>query len=61
MGYTQNDPGLKTIGYVQLIDFLLGRVSKEQAIEEWTVREIQYAKRQLTFMKSNPQIVWQYV
>ncbi len=57
-GYMETDPGLKTIGYQQIIRYLKGKISKEQAIQEWINKEIQYAKRQLTFMKKDPHIVW---
>lgn len=60
-GFKNQDPGLKTIGYVQLIDYLEGRKSKEKAIQDWITAEIQYAKRQYTFMKKDRNIVWQEV
>lgn len=60
-GYTQNDPGLRTIGYSQIISYLQGKISKEQAIEQWVLAELQYTKRQLTFMKKDPHIRWHEV
>ncbi len=60
-GYTENDPGLKTIGYQQLIKHLKGDLSKEQAIKQWIFKELQYAKRQYTFMKKDPNLVWKTV
>lgn len=57
-GYTSKDPGLETIGYTQIIAFLNGEITREDAIKEWTRREIQYAKRQFTFMKKDSKIVW---
>ncbi len=60
-GYSEKDPGLKTIGYNQIIRFLKGEISWEKAIEEWITREVQYAKRQYTFMKKDPNIRWQEV
>jgi tRNA A37 N6-isopentenylltransferase MiaA len=30
-------------------------------IEEWNTKEIQYAKRQYTFMKKNPNIEWKEI
>jgi tRNA dimethylallyltransferase len=58
-GYFETDPGMQTIGYKQIIQFLKGTVSKEQAIQEWITKEIQYAKRQYTFMKKDKNIKWQ--
>jgi tRNA dimethylallyltransferase len=60
-GYTENDPGLKTIGYRQIIQYLKGRLTKEEAIGEWLKKELQYAKRQYTFMKKNPNISWRFI
>ena len=58
---TKHDPGMKTIGYQQIIRYLKGKMTKQQAIDEWTRKEFQYTKRQLTFMKKDPNIVWRYV
>jgi len=60
-GYTENDPGLKTIGYRQIIQYLKGRLTKEEAIGEWLKKELQYAKRQYTFMKKDPNISWRFI
>lgn len=60
-GYTETNPGLKTIGYKQLIDYLRGRLTKEDAIQQWITKELQYAKRQYTFMKKDPHIKWRIV
>lgn len=60
-GYSKNDPGMQTIGYKQIIEYLEGTISREEAVEKWTNKEIQYAKRQYTFMKKNPQILWKHV
>lgn len=61
MGYKKTDPGLQTIGYKQLIAHLEGDMTLEQAKQEWINKEVQYAKRQLTFMKLDTNIVWQVV
>lgn len=60
-GYSENDPGLKTIGYPQIIAYLKGQISKKETVEEWISKEIQYAKRQYTFMKKDPHISWKSV
>jgi len=59
--YQPSDPGMKTIGYQQIIAFLQGKTTREKAIEEWTTREVQYAKRQLTFMKKDKNIKWREI
>lgn len=57
-GYSENDPGLKTIGYQQIIAYLKGKLTEKELIQQWTTAEIQYAKRQYTFMKKDPNIKW---
>jgi tRNA dimethylallyltransferase len=57
-GYTENDPGLKTIGYQQIIQYLKGNISLKQAIDQWINKEVQYAKRQLTYLKKYFSIEW---
>lgn len=57
-GYTLDNPGMKTIGYPQLYSFLNGNITLEQAIDEWILKEMQYAKRQLTFMSRDPHVSW---
>ena len=61
MGYKASDPGLKTIGYQQIIKYLKGELTKEKAIEDWINKEVQYAKRQLTFMKTDKNIQWREI
>ncbi len=60
-GYGEHDPGMKTIGYQQIIQYLIGEMTKQQAIDEWTRKEFQYTKRQLTFMKKDPHISWRVI
>lgn len=57
-GFTQDDPGLQTIGYQQLIPYIKKEMALEKAKKEWELKEIQYAKRQLTFMKKDKNILW---
>lgn len=57
-GYKESDQGMKTIGYQQVIKYLKGSMTKEQAVNDWINKEIQYAKRQLTFMKKDKNIKW---
>ena len=61
MGYKKTDPGLKTIGYKQIIDYLEKNISKEEAIKQWVIAEIHYAKRQYTFMKKDKNIRWKEI
>ena len=60
-GYTKTDPGLKTIGYKQIRNYLEGKITKNQAIDRWIIAEVQYAKRQYTFMKKDKNINWKII
>ena len=57
-GYTGTEPGLQTIGYQQIIKYLHKELSLEDMKKEWLTREMQYAKRQYTFAKQDPNITW---
>ena len=57
-GYNEKNPGLKTIGYQQIFQYLNKSVAETAMIEDWITKEIQYAKRQYTFMKTDPNIHW---
>jgi len=46
------------LGLKQIQDFLNGKVQAENAIEEWTNKEFDYAKRQITWFKKQPEIRW---
>ncbi len=48
-GYTARDPGLNAIGYAQIIAYLENKITREQMIELWIIKEMQYSKRQKTF------------
>lgn len=61
MGYKPSDPGLKTIGYQQIIKLLNKEFTQEKAIEDWINKEVQYAKRQITFMKKDKNIKWREI
>lgn len=61
MGYKKSDPGMKTIGYQQIIKYLNKELTKEKAIEDWINKEVQYAKRQYTFMKKDKNIKWREI
>lgn len=50
-GYLFSDPGLNTIGYKQLREFYDGKKTKSEAIIDWEKQEIDYARRQLVFIK----------
>jgi tRNA dimethylallyltransferase len=56
--YTQSCPGLQALGYNQIIQYLKGELAYNELVALWTRRELQYAKRQETLMKKNPDLIW---
>ena len=58
-GYSADHPGLQTIGYKQIILHIHNIISYDEMLAFWISKEIQYAKRQLTFMKKDANIVWE--
>lgn len=60
-GYRADNPGLKTIGYMQIIEYINGQIDYETMKERWITKEVQYAKRQVTLMKKNQHIRWEIV
>jgi tRNA dimethylallyltransferase len=51
-------PVLKTVGYSEIFDYLDGRSSLEEAIQLVKTHTKQYAKRQMTWFRRDPQIKW---
>lgn len=48
----------KAIGYRQVADYFAEKVSFDQAVEEVQRQSRRYAKRQLTWFRADPEIVW---
>jgi len=48
-GYAEDCPGLKTLGYPQVMDYLAGRLTKQDAVRAITAASMAYAKRQNTW------------
>ena len=49
---------LKTVGYKELFDYLEHKYSLEEAIEKIKVNTRRYAKRQITWLKRDPDFQW---
>ncbi|MBE0647932.1 MAG: tRNA (adenosine(37)-N6)-dimethylallyltransferase MiaA [Bacteroidales bacterium] len=49
---------LNTVGYKELFSFLEGKCSLEEAVEKIKTNTRRYAKRQLTWLKKDPEIRW---
>ncbi len=45
-------------GYKQLFEYLLGKLSLEEAVERWKIAEYKHAKNQMTWFKKDSRILW---
>jgi len=48
----------QALGYKELIAHLEGRLSRDEAIELIKIRTRQFAKRQMTWFKADPRVIW---
>jgi tRNA dimethylallyltransferase len=59
VGKSENSiPALQTVGYSELFAFLNGQISYQAAIEQIKTHTRQYAKRQMTWFKKDPDFRW---
>jgi len=58
MGYSDDLKSMQSIGYRHLIDFIKGRCSWDETLRTLKRDTRRYAKRQLTWFKTEPEIVW---
>jgi tRNA dimethylallyltransferase len=49
---------LQTVGYKEIFDYLNKKITLERAIEDIKTNTRQYAKRQMTWFKKDPDILW---
>ena len=56
--YDQNSPAFKMIGYRQVIEFLEQKTDFDKMLDAGTVSTRQLAKRQLTWLRNQRNIVW---
>lgn len=54
----KHNNALQTVGYRELFDYLEGAVSREKAIVNIKTNTRRFAKRQLTWYRKDPDIVW---
>mgnify|MGYP001809679632 FL=1 len=54
----RNKPALQTVGYKEIFDYLDGTISKEDAVMKIKQHTRQYAKRQMTWFKKDPEFKW---
>ncbi len=58
MGYSKELNSLNTVGYKELIDFIENKITFEEAIHLIKRNTKRYAKRQMTWFKSDQRIKW---
>jgi tRNA dimethylallyltransferase len=51
-------PPLRTVGYTEIFEYLEQKLSLETAVEDIKIHTRQYAKRQMTWFKKDPEIRW---
>ena len=56
--YPASCPAFKAIGYRQAAEYLAGRVTLALAVENTQMESRRYAKRQLTWFRSDKEIIW---
>jgi tRNA dimethylallyltransferase len=56
-GFRQEDPGFRAIGYRTLWDHLERKISLEEATATTIVETRRYAKRQRTWLRTEPDLV----
>ncbi len=57
-GYGSNLKSMQAIGYREIIAYLQGRLSSEEAVGLIQRESRRYAKRQLTWFRRDPAIIW---
>lgn len=57
-GISPDAKALQSLGYKQALAVLEGRLTRDQAVSECQIRTRQYAKRQFTWFRADPEIQW---
>jgi len=57
-GYPETLKSMQAIGYRHMVDFIRERLSWEEAVRTMKRDTRRYAKRQLTWFRADPEIVW---
>jgi len=57
-GYSENLKSMQSIGYRHIVDFIKGRLSWDEVLRTLKRDTRRYAKRQMTWFKADPEIVW---
>jgi tRNA dimethylallyltransferase len=57
-GFDTDCPGLRTLGYPVIIEYVRGELSRDEAISAIATLTSQYAKRQMTWFRKEPSVSW---
>ena len=58
MGYSRENVSMQGLGYKELLDYLDGKYSLEEAVYTIKRDTRHFAKRQLTWFRSKPEVAW---
>ncbi|MDD5021981.1 MAG: tRNA (adenosine(37)-N6)-dimethylallyltransferase MiaA [Endomicrobiaceae bacterium] len=58
MGFKEDSPALTGVGYKHIIQYLNNKISKHELIDKFSTDTRQYAKRQITWFKSQPYVIF---
>jgi tRNA dimethylallyltransferase len=56
--YSWDSPGMQTIGYIEFKEYFENQISKDQLIENIITSHMQYARKQMIYLKKFDQIHW---
>ena len=57
-GFRSSITSVQALGYAQILDYLDGRASIDEARDAIKKRTRRFARRQLTWFKADPRVVW---
>ncbi|MBN1824202.1 MAG: tRNA (adenosine(37)-N6)-dimethylallyltransferase MiaA [Endomicrobiales bacterium] len=57
-GSDRNSPGMQSLGYTQVIDFIDNKIDKKELENSINAATRQYAKRQMTWFRADKRIKW---
>ncbi len=56
--YNKFPTAMQGLGYKEIVEYIEGIITKEEAIEKIKIETRRYAKRQITWFKKNKQTIW---
>lgn len=56
--YDEFPTAMQGLGYKEVVEFLQGKINKEEMIEKLKMETRRYAKRQITWFKKNKETIW---